>query len=83
MEGVDGTCKEGRNRSSPAAEEPPGILPLFDQMEDVDRTCDEGGKKSSSAAGDEPPGISYFLYNFIHSFLKFKFYMFTSYLVHL
>ena len=67
MEGVDGTCNEGRNRSSPAAEEPPGILPLFDQMEDVDRTCDEGGKKSSSDAGDEPHGsVIFFIILYIH-----------------
>ena len=46
----------GGIRSSPAPEEPPGILQLMDQLEDVDGTCDEGGNRRSSAP-EEPLGI--------------------------
>ena len=56
MEDLDGACDEGGNRSSPAPEEPPGILQLIDKLEDVDGTYDEEGNRSSSAP-EEPPGI--------------------------
>ena len=56
MEEEIGTCDEGGNRSSPAPEEPLGILQLIDKLEDVDGTCDEGGNRSSPAP-EEPPGI--------------------------
>ena len=51
-----GTWDDGRNRCSPAPEEPPGILQLIDKLEDVDGACDEGGNRIGSAA-EEPPGI--------------------------
>ena len=35
MEDVDETCDEGGIRSSPAPEEPPGILQLIDQLENI------------------------------------------------
>ena len=35
MEEEIGTCDEGGNRSSPAPEEPPGILQLIDQLENI------------------------------------------------
>ena len=35
MEDLDGACDEGGNRSSPAPEEPPGILQLIDQLENI------------------------------------------------
>ena len=38
-----GTWDDGRNRCSPAPEEPLGILQHIDKLEDVDGTCDEGG----------------------------------------
>ena len=51
-----GTWDDGRNRCSPAPEEPPGILQLIDKLEDVDGSCDEGGIISSPAP-EEPLGI--------------------------
>ena len=48
-------CYEGGNRSSPATEEPPGILQLIDKLEDVYGTCDGGNR--SSPAPEEPLGI--------------------------
>ena len=35
MEEETETCHEGGNRSSPAPEEPPGILQLIDQLENI------------------------------------------------
>ena len=35
MEEEIGACDEGGNRSSPAPEEPPGILQLIDQLENI------------------------------------------------
>ena len=56
MEEETEPCDEGGNRSSPAPEEPPGILQLIDKLEHVDGTCDEGGNRSCPAT-EEPLGI--------------------------